>query len=83
MVHPRYQGRGIGTLLCEHSINHATEKGFLEIQFNLVVSTNVAAVKLWEKFGFKIIGTTAKAFRHKDLGFVDTHIMFKDLHTSG
>ncbi|MCX7736779.1 MAG: GNAT family N-acetyltransferase [Candidatus Kapabacteria bacterium] len=79
MVHPKLQGRGIGKLLCEHSINYAKEKGFLGIQFNVVVSTNQAAVKLWQSYGFKIIGITPKGFRHKELGFVDTYIMFKDL----
>lgn len=82
MVSPKDQGRGIGKLLCEHSINFAKEKGYLGIQFNIVVSTNTAAVKLWQQFGFEIIGTTPRGFRHKDLGFVDTYIMFKDLQTN-
>ncbi len=79
MVSPRAQGKGIGTLLCEHSIQTAKENGFNGIQFNIVVSTNERAVKLWEKFGFKIIGTTPKGFRHSKLGLVDTYIMFKSL----
>ena len=79
MVNPKHHGRGIGKLLCGHSINFAKAKGYLGIQFNIVVSTNEAAVKLWQKFGFEIIGTTPKGFRHKDLGFVDTYIMFKEL----
>lgn len=79
MVNPDFHGRGIGKLLCEHSIRYAKEKGYLGIQFNIVVSTNTAAVKLWQKFGFNIIGTTPKGFRHKEFGLVDTYIMFKDL----
>ncbi len=79
MVKPGFYGRGIGKLLCEHSIRFAKEKGYLGIQFNIVVSTNTLAVKLWQKFGFEIIGTTPKGFRHKELGLVDTYIMFKDL----
>ncbi len=81
MVHPKHQGKGIGKLLCEHSIRYARENGYLGIQFNFVVSTNVPAVRLWQKFGFKIIGTIPKAFRHKKLGFVDVYIMFKDLQS--
>jgi len=81
MVSPNYQGQGIGKLLCEHSINFAKESGYLGIQFNIVVSTNEAAVKLWQKFGFEIIGTTPNGFRHKSLGLVDTYIMFKDLQS--
>lgn len=79
MVNLKYQGKGIGKRLCEHSIQFAKDKGFLGIQFNIVVSTNSAAVKLWQKFGFDIIGTTPKGFRHQELGLVDTYIMYKDL----
>lgn len=79
MVNPDFHGQGIGTLLCEHSIRYAKEKEYLGIQFNIVVSTNTHAVNLWQKFGFEIIGTTPKGFRHKELGLVDTYIMFKDL----
>lgn len=79
MVHPEWHGQGIGKQLCEHSIAMAREKAFLGMQFNIVVSTNIAAVQLWQKFGFKIIGTTPRGFRHRSLGLVDTLIMFKDL----
>lgn len=79
MVNPKYHGHGTGKLLCEHSIKFAEDKGYLGIQFNIVVSTNESAVKLWQKFGFSIIGTTPKAFRHKTLGLVDTFIMYKEL----
>ena len=79
MVNPHDHGRGIGKMLCEHSINVAKNSGYLGIQFNIVVSTNQVAVKLWQKFGFNIIGTTPHGFRHHQLGLVDTYIMFKDL----
>jgi len=67
MVNPNKQGKGIGKKLCEHSINIAKNSGYFGIQFNIVVSTNIGAVKLWEKFGFRIIGTTPKGFRHVKL----------------
>ncbi len=79
MVHPDAQGKGIGKIMCEHSLEFAKESGFKAIQFNIVVSTNEAAVGLWKKYGFEIIGTTPNGFRHKDLGFVDTYIMYKKL----
>lgn len=78
MVNSKFQGRGVGKLLCEHWIKFAKEKGFLGIQFNIVVSTNEAAVKIWKKFGLDIIGITPKEFRHKTLGLVDTYIMHKE-----
>lgn len=79
MVHPKNHGKGIGKLLCEHSLDFAKESGYLAIQFNIVVSTNRAAVALWEKLGFNIIGTTPKGFKHQILGLVDTYIMYKEL----
>ena len=79
MVSPKAQGKGIGKKLCEHSIKIAKERNYKGIQFNIVVSTNEGAVGLWKKYGFRIIGTTPKGFRHPTLGFVDTHIMYKEL----
>lgn len=79
MVSPNAQGKGIGRKLCEHSLKIAKENSFEGIQFNIVVSTNKGAVNLWEKYGFEIIGTTPKGFRHSVLGLVDTYIMYKDL----
>ena len=79
MVSPNAQGKGVGKLLCEHSLAFGKEKGYRAIQFNIVVSTNIAAVKLWQKYGFQIIGTTPEAFRHQSLGLVDAYIMYKRL----
>ena len=79
MVHPKAQGKGIGKKLCAHSLELAKSLKFIGMQFNIVVSTNKAAVALWQKFGFEIIGTTPKGFKHKTLGLVETHIMYKEL----
>ena len=83
MVDPGCHGRGVGKKLGIHSLKYAWDKGFKGLQFNLVVSTNEPAIKLWEKIGFKIIGTTPGAFMHKSLGYVDAHIMFRDLSDMG
>lgn len=80
MVSPISQGKGIGKQLCEHSIQIAKENGYKGIQFNIVVSTNKAAIELWNRYGFEIIGTTPKGFRHAELGLVDTYIMYKSLN---
>lgn len=80
MVRPSAQGKGIGKKLCEHSLKIARENRYEGIQFNIVVSTNKGAVELWKKYGFEIIGTTPKGFRHFELGLVDTYIMYKDLN---
>ncbi len=73
------RGKGCAKALCLQSQEKARAMGFTGMKFNLVVSTNEAAVAAWKKAGFEIIGTTPKAFRHPEFGLVDAHIMFKDL----
>lgn len=79
MVDPEYRGRGLGKLLCEHSLDIAKTLGYRGMQFNIVVSTNESAVYLWKKIGFRIIGTIPGAFKHQVLGFVDAYIMYKEI----
>ena len=79
MVHPDAQGKGVGKLLCEHSIEIAKSLKFKAIQFNIVVGTNKGAIQLWEKYGFAIIGTIPDGFKHMRLGFVDAHIMYREI----
>ena len=40
------------------------------------MSTNKAAVRLWESLGFKIIGTVPAAFRLPDASYADLHVMY-------
>jgi ribosomal protein S18 acetylase RimI-like enzyme len=49
------------------------------MQFNAVVETNHAAVNLYRRLGFTVIGTVPRAFAHPTLGRVGLHIMYRDL----
>lgn len=49
------------------------------MQFNAVVESNHAAVRLWQDLGFDIIGTVPEAFEHPTLGRVDLHVMYQKL----
>ncbi len=49
------------------------------MQFNYIVSTNTAAVKLWKELHFAIIGTIPGAFRNHQHGFLDVLIRFRTL----
>jgi ribosomal protein S18 acetylase RimI-like enzyme len=71
--------QGIASQMCIHSQQEAIAHGFLYMQYNLVVSTNHNAVKLWKKQGFEVIGILPNGFRHSKLGFVDALIMYKKL----
>lgn len=73
------QGRGLASAMCVHSQETARAMGFRAMQFNLVVSTNIRAVRLWQHHGFAVAGSLPGAFRHARLGFVDALVMFKSL----
>jgi len=48
------------------------------MQFDMVVSTNIAAIRAWTSCGFKIMCTLPGVFRHPEEGMVDAHVMFHD-----
>ncbi len=71
--------RGVATAMCKHSQREAVALGFRAMQYNLVVATNEGAVRLWQELGFDIAGTLPNSFRHPKLGYVDAHVMYKEL----
>jgi len=71
--------QGIGSRLCQHSLQAARRLGFRAMQFNLVVSTNSAGLRCWQRNGFQVVGTLPEAFRHKQLGYVDALVMIQPL----
>ena len=77
MTDPGARGLGIAAAMCAHSLDMARADGFLAMQFNFVVATNAAAIALWKRMGFAIVGTLPQAFRHRELGFIDVHVMFR------
>ena len=79
VVTPGAQGRGIAALMCEHSQAQALALGFRAMQFNFVVVTNTRAIRLWERLGFSVVGRLPGAFNHRQLGYVDALVMFKQL----
>ena len=79
MVDPAARGAGVGRALCAHSIEVARGLGYRAMQFNIVVSTNEGAVRLWQSMGFEIVGTLPEAFEHARLGFVDAFVMHRRL----
>lgn len=81
MVDPSSQGRGIGRALGEHVLDWARSAGYQGMQFNAVVETNHAAVRLWQSLGFEILATVPGAFEHPDHGYVGLHVMFQSLRS--
>jgi GNAT superfamily N-acetyltransferase len=79
MVDPAARGRGVGRALGEHAVAWARTAGFRSMQFNAVVETNTAAVRLWESLGFEILTTVPSAFDHRTDGLVGLHVMYQEL----
>jgi L-amino acid N-acyltransferase YncA len=77
MVAPAARGQGIGRAMGEHCLREARRLGFRAMQFNFVVSTNKSAIRLWQKLGFRVVGTLPGAFRHPEKGYVDVYVMFR------
>lgn len=80
MVDAAARGLGVGRTLVEDMIAWARRGDFAAVQFNAVVDTNEAAVRLYEDLGFRTIGVAPGAFRHPVDGDVDLRIMWLDLH---
>ncbi len=79
MVAPEARGRGVGRALGEYVVQWHRDQGYRGIQFNAVVETNTAAVRLWRSLGFEIVGTVPGAFRSPTHGFVGLHVMYLSL----
>ena len=79
MTAVRASGRGVAGAMCEHSLEYARAQGFRAMQFNFVVSSNEAALHLWQKFGFATVGRLPGAFLHPRLGYVDALVLYRAL----
>jgi len=79
MVAGNARGRGVATVLCRFALDWARERGYAGMQFNAVVETNHAAVEIYRRLGFRLIGTVPGAFAHPTQGRVGLHIMYREL----
>jgi L-amino acid N-acyltransferase YncA len=79
MVDPNSHGRGIGRALGIDVVERARAEGYVAIQFNAVVETNVGAVHLWQSLGFEILATIPEAFDSAKHGLVGLHVMYLKL----
>lgn len=65
------RGRHIGEIIVKDCIAKAKQLGFRILQFNAVVATNIHARHLYQRLGFKELGTIPGGFRMPDGSFED------------
>ena len=73
------RGLHIGEALVSDCLVQAKLHGFGVLQFNAVVASNTAAIRLYEKIGFQPLGTVPGAYRHNDGSFEDIRLFCFDL----
>jgi L-amino acid N-acyltransferase YncA len=78
MVAGHARKRGLGTALCTDALDWARQQGYAGMQFNAVVETNAAAVQVYERLGFQILGTVPRAYLHRTEGLVGLHLMYRE-----
>lgn len=73
------RGRHIGEIIVKNCIAKAKELGFRILQFNAVVATNIHARHLYQRLGFKELGTIPGGFLMPDGSFADIVPQFINL----
>ncbi|WP_255989938.1 GNAT family N-acetyltransferase [Chitinolyticbacter albus] len=79
MVADAARGKGVASAMCVHSLDTARALGFRAMQFNFVVSSNLGAIRLWERHGFSVVGRLPGVFRHPELGMIPALVMHRFL----
>lgn len=70
-VSSKSRGLHIGEKLVKDCLIQGREHGFRVLQFNAVVASNIHARHLYERLGFKQLGTIPGGFRMKDGHYED------------
>jgi len=73
------RGKGIARQMLAHALETARARGYRAMQFNFVVATNAAALKLWFDAGFAEAGRLPLAFNHPTQGYIDALVLYKTL----
>lgn len=73
-----YCNLGIGGKMMEECIKWCREHGVTQLELD-VVKNNERALKMYQKFGFEIIGTKEMALKYQDGTYADEYLMVKKL----
>ena len=73
-----YCNLGIGSRMMEVCINWCKEHEVTQLELD-VVKGNERALKMYQKYGFEIIGTKENALKYQDGTYADEYLMVKKL----
>jgi len=73
------RGKHIGEALVKNSLQIASSLSFRILQFNAVVATNLGAIHLYSKLGFKQLGTIPGGFRMNNGKYEDIIPFIKEI----
>lgn len=73
------RGQHIGERLVKHCMETAGGLGFKILQFNAVVTSNTAAIRLYKKLGFTKLGTIPDGFQMDDGTYQDIILYYHSL----
>ena len=73
-----YCNLGIGGRMMEECIKWCKEHGVTQLELD-VVKNNDRAIKMYQNFGFEIIGTRENALKYQDGTYADEYLMVKKL----
>ena len=73
------EGKGVARAMLAFSLEEAKALGFVAMQYNFVLASNVRAVATWERAGFEVIGRIPRAFRFQDGTYTDALVMHRFL----
>ena len=76
-VCPQMRGSGVSDQLMRAILDHAT--GMVEMIVLTVVTDNLRAIRLYERWGFRIYGTERKSVKLSDNDYLDEHLMARTL----
>lgn len=79
MIRNTYRSQGLGSLLIKSSLHLAKALGFQAMQFNMVLSQNTRAVKLYERLGFSVVGIIPQGVRNPSGNYQDGFVMHRKL----
>lgn len=77
-LYQKYTGMGLGKIMIEKLFSIAKEKGFEQIELE-VVADNKRAISLYEKLGFEVFGTFPNNLKYKDGTYANSYWMMKKL----